>query len=479
MDIQLQQHDDTHVGLTITLTPADYEPKVNAALKKYGRTAQMKGFRPGKVPPALLRKLYGKGLMAEEINSLLSQTLDDYIRTQELPVVGGPIADEASPAIDWENDREFSFRFRLGLHTPISLDVAGLQTTRYEVSPAADAVDKLIEQYQERLGRYVPLEAGTEDAVITGIAVPVEPAPAASPAEATPEAAADPDVEEAQEIADEDSQQDQAHGQVALHLKEMVRPEFYHLFAGCRVGDTLTFNMEEITLDDKHPRVEDDSLAFQDRPFLQEVTFRIEEVEQFEPAALDQTFFDKVVGQGKVTDEAGLRAEVAERMRQNLREQAEEFTLYQIRQELTRGLTFEVPQDFLREWLLERNEELTPERLDEQFDDILKGIKWSIYTDRYARTHEVKVTSEDVQAAAVETVGRQFGQMGMPAQGELFDYYLQKYLEKEENRRELYEMALTRQVLQHVAGRVELPTEQIDSETFRQITKAATEAQEA
>ncbi len=485
MDIQLQKHDDTHAGLTIILTPADYEPKVNAALKKYGRTAQMKGFRPGKVPPALLRKLYGKGILAEEINTLLGKALDDYIREQELPLVGGPIADEESPVIDLETDREFSFRFRLGLHTPISLEVADLQATRYEVAPAADAVDKLIEQYKERLGRYVPLEAGNDKAVVTGLVEPVDTSAgdaAEMPTEATAptpaDSAADQEVEEAQEV-DEGIDIDRDPSELSLHLQDMVRPEFYHLFAGCRVGDTLTFNFEEITLDEKHPRVRDESLAFKDRPFLQKVTFRVKEVEEFEPATLDQDFFDKMVGEGKVTDEAGLRAEVAERMRQNLRTQAEEFTLYQIRQELTRGLAFEVPQDFLRTWLLERNEELTPERLDAQFDDVVKGIKWSIYAERYARTHEVKVTGEQIQEAAAETVSRQFSQMGMPAQGELFDYYLQMYLGKEENRRELYEMALTRQVLLHVAGRVELPTEQVDSEAFREITKAATEAQEA
>ena len=117
MDITLEKQNPTSARLRVKLAEADYAPGVEAQVKEYSKKAQIKGFRPGKVPAGMIRKMYGKSLLVEQINELLSESVNNYIRENNLRILGEPLPNRVSDAqrIDWDNQRDFEFSYELGL----------------------------------------------------------------------------------------------------------------------------------------------------------------------------------------------------------------------------------------------------------------------------------------------------------------------------------------------------------------------------
>ncbi|TAG75873.1 MAG: trigger factor family protein, partial [Runella slithyformis] len=126
MEVLLEKTTPTDALLKIKLVREDYQPKIDKTLKEYSKKMQLKGFRPGKVPTQVVQKMYGKGILMDEINALLSSTVSDYIRDNKLPVVGDPLIDRQKTAeINW-NNKEFDFEYQLGLASDFEVNLGAL-----------------------------------------------------------------------------------------------------------------------------------------------------------------------------------------------------------------------------------------------------------------------------------------------------------------------------------------------------------------
>ena len=102
MDITKHDIDSLNAEIKIAMKPADYETRVNDALKKVQRQASMPGFRPGKVPAGLIKKQYGTQIMVDEINKLLNDSIYKYIEENKIDILGNPLPkDQAS--VDFAN----------------------------------------------------------------------------------------------------------------------------------------------------------------------------------------------------------------------------------------------------------------------------------------------------------------------------------------------------------------------------------------
>jgi trigger factor len=121
MDITKELIDDLNAVVKLKVTPADYTDKVETALKSYQKKVSMPGFRPGKVPAGLVRKMYGKSILAEELNRILSDSLYNYIRDNNLEVLGNPLPKAENDNVDIENQTEFEFNFDMALAPQFSL----------------------------------------------------------------------------------------------------------------------------------------------------------------------------------------------------------------------------------------------------------------------------------------------------------------------------------------------------------------------
>ena len=127
MEVLLEKSTPTNATLTIKLAKEDYQPKVDKTIKDYSKRVALKGFRPGKVPANVIQRMYGKSIVIDEVNNLLSETVSNYIRDNKLAVVGDPQIDrEKTDAVNWDKQTEFEFSYELGLASDFEVNISAL-----------------------------------------------------------------------------------------------------------------------------------------------------------------------------------------------------------------------------------------------------------------------------------------------------------------------------------------------------------------
>ena len=126
MEIKKVAIDDLNAQLRVKIEAADYSPKVEEVLANYRRTANIPGFRKGKVPAGMIRKMYGKGVLVEEVNKLMQQQVFDYLNEQEMRILGNPIPTEEEIDIDWTEGNDFEFSFEVGMSPDFEVKISAV-----------------------------------------------------------------------------------------------------------------------------------------------------------------------------------------------------------------------------------------------------------------------------------------------------------------------------------------------------------------
>ena len=391
MDITLDKSSDTNASLKITLTPADYKPEVDKKLKDYGRKVQLKGFRPGHVPASLVQKMYGKSIMVDEINAMLSRTVSQYIRENKLQVVGDPVPDrELAGAIDWDNQTDFAFSYTLGLASEFDIDFSDLPSvTQYEIQAGEAEIDTTIADLRQRFHSHSHGEEVADGDTIYGELKQVAAPEGANYASAEPFSA-----------------------KTAFPMNQMAE-EAKGQFVGSKKGDVVTFVLEAAFPDEKARATATGVKKDEAANLTGEFTFEIDDITRHEPAELNQEFFDKVLGAGAVENEEQLRAKVADIVRGNYTREANQLLRLDIEKTLIDSTPILLPDEFLKNWLLEVNEgKFTPEQIEEQYDDFTKSVKLQLIKNKIADQADIKVEDDEVLAVTRDMVREQFGFMG-------------------------------------------------------------------
>lgn len=91
MNISLQNVDKVSALLTVNIEKADYQEKVEKVLKTYRQKANIPGFRKGMVPMSLIKKQFGKAVLAEEVDKLMQEKVNEYIHENKVNMLGMPL----------------------------------------------------------------------------------------------------------------------------------------------------------------------------------------------------------------------------------------------------------------------------------------------------------------------------------------------------------------------------------------------------
>jgi len=176
LDITLDKKGNLEAAIKITLKEADYQPKVEEKVKKYSKKANIKGFRQGKVPTSIIKKMYGKSIIAEEINHLVSHSLTDYIKDNNLKIIGEPLPDlEKVKNIDWDNQKEFEFEYSIGMVDDFAFDLSKKHKVKFfQISADTASVNETIENLKKQHGKMTNPEISEEgDSLFGALSQPV------------------------------------------------------------------------------------------------------------------------------------------------------------------------------------------------------------------------------------------------------------------------------------------------------------------
>lgn len=446
MDITLEKASDTNASLKIVLTPDDYKPEVDKKLKDYGRKVQLKGFRPGHVPASLIQKMYGKSILVDEINSMLSKTVSEYIRENKLQVVGDPVPNrEEADAIDWDNQTDFAFSYTLGLASEFDIDFNDLPSVnQYDIQAGEAEVNSTVADLQQRFHTHT----------------------------------------HGDEVADGDTiygELKQVNGdftaKTAFPMNQMAE-EAKPTFIGKKKGEVVTFTLEQAFPDEK-ARANATGVKKEEAAELTgEFTFEIDDVTRHVPAELNQEFFDKVLGVGAVESEEQFREKVIEIIKGNYARESAQLLRLDIEKMLLDNTPILLPDEFLKNWLLEVNEgKFTPEQIDEQYDDFTKSVKLQLIKNKIADKADIKVDFEEVLEVTRQMVREQFGFMNSEddEMNKTIDRIARNYLLDEKNNGQNYTSTFNRvfddKVIDYAKSQLTITSQDVTVDEFKALVE--------
>jgi trigger factor len=442
LEIVLDKKDTTNASIKIKLNEADYQPKVTEKLKEYGKKAAIKGFRPGKVPPALLKKMFGKSILIEEINQLLSNSVTNYIKENELPIVGDPLPgrDDADK-IDWDNQKEFEFSYEVGLISDFNYDLSALSVQKYEVDVNEEQVEQTISNLQKRYGQYThPDEVQEEDFVIGNLK--------ADAGDFTKEG-------------------------VYLSVNR-VKPEYRPLFVGKKKDDAITFDIQNTLEKPEYVGFLTGVAKEEAEKLTGDYTLTVTDVERMQPAELNEQLFEKVLGPDVATDEASFRDKVRSNMIDIYRKDADGLLIKQVRDQLVENTAIELPDEFLKRWLLTANKDVTPEQVEKEFDAFLKELKWDVIKNRIAKDAGIKVEHTDVMSRTKDMIREQFGMATFDDDDDRFDTIADSFLkgEKGKNYMNVFNQVYADKVTAYILEQVQPEPKKVTSDELLAATRS-------
>ena len=438
MEISFDKNQKTQGVIKISVNRTDFQPGVDQKIKEYSKTANIKGFRPGKVPPGMIRKMYGQALIVEEINKLVSEKLNAYLRDGETQFLGEPIPVEQEEAFDWDNAEKFDFEYEIGFAEPFAVKAdKKIKLDKYAIKVDDQVVNETIENLQRQFGEIEnPKIAGEKDTLYGSIT----------------------------------SKDESINQEVSLDLRDAEKA-LVKKATGGKVGDVLEIDPKKSF---KHESVLKNQLRLEEDEFkkLKKLKFEIQGINHHKLAEVNQEMFDKAFGKDTVKDEAGFRERVQEIVSNNYKGEEEQFFNYQIREKLIDNTKIVLPEEFLKKWLVKSNENMTEELVELEFSSYAKELQWSLIRNQLVKEYEIKVEHEDVTNEAKELIKKQFAGSGMGEQfTDQLDTFANNYLQGEngENYMKVFNQVQNTKVLNYIKEQITVKEKEVSLDEFRKL----------
>lgn len=451
MNVTLNKTSDVVGRLVVNVNEADYADKVTSELAKIRKNANIPGFRKGAVPMAQIKRRYEKAVKSDVLNQEVYQAVIKYIRDEKLNVLGEPLPVEVKE-INLE-DKDYTFEYEIGLAPKLDVEVdKKIELPYYKIEVSDEMIDEQDKQFVERFGAQVPGEEVDERAVIKG----------------------------SMQQLNADGSVNTNEGAIQI-VSAIIAPftftdkEEAQKFIGKKVNDKVVFNPYKSC---NGSAVELSSMLNLDKDIAKDVKddfeFAISEIIVVKPAEHNQEFFDNVAGKDKVTNEEEYRNFIKEMIGRQLEGNSRSYF------DLTAENYFrekygdmELPTEFLKKWLIARNEELNENNIEEEYEAMLPSLKWQLIRENIATKLGVKVEEADVEAYARSMAFNQFMQYGITNMDSQTIQSAAKHLLSDPTRRNRIVDIVSDQKLFHAVGEaVTLKVEEVSLDKFKEIVGA-------
>lgn len=455
MKIDYAQINDVTGELTMNIEESDYADKVKKQLKEIGKKRPEPGFRAGHVPAGILQKKYGQAVKYDVINDLVGESLFNYIKENDLNVLGNPIPDKGN-AIN-EDSKEFTFKFKLGMAPKLEFVAdKNLHVPYYNIAVTDEMIDRQDEALRRRFGKQEPGEEVDATALVKGVIT---------------------------ELNEDGSVKD---GGVVVE-NGIVAPQYFksdeqrNLFIGKKVGDTLTFNPAATCESNPTELSSMLNLPKEEAEAHQgDFRFEIKEIIVLKPAELGEEYYKDVFGD-EVKDEAQYRDAVKKMIEASLKgDQNYRFTIDAENAVKQAVGDMQLPDDILKEFLVSRNEQLNEENIDKEYPEVRDQLVWDIEKNHLMKQLGVEVKEEDMLNTARIMARNQFAQYGMTNVPEdAVEHYASEILKDEKANAQVANQTADMKFFAALRDVVTLDEKNVSVDEFNALFRAEAEAAEA
>jgi trigger factor len=418
MNVTRTNVDALNATLNVEVIASDYQEKIKASLEKYRKTAKIPGFRPGHVPLGLIQKQYGKSVLAEELNKIVNDALYNYIKDNNIEILGNPIPKEGSDVVgNFDNPDNFQFEYEIGLAPVIDLTFISKSSFDFnKVNVDNDLIDKQINDLRRRYGKLISVESvGDKDLVM------------------------------AQFIElDENGN----HKENGINHSSTVSIEFIEdnqtqkSLIGRTKGESIEVNPYKVSKGGKDTAsmlgISEDNLSAISEKF----SMTINEIKQMELAELTQDLFDKLFGPEAVKSEDELRERIKNDLENMFLQDSDRLFTRDVYNYILENAEISLPNDFLKRWIALSNEKkISFDQIEAEYDAYAKSLKWQLIQSYIFKTNDIKLNNEEVINFTKGLLISNYAQYGIPApeDKELTNSAIQVLSNKDEANR-IYDM---------------------------------------
>lgn len=446
MNISLQNVDSVSAVLTVQIEKADYQEKVEKALKTLRQKVNMPGFRKGMVPAGLIKKQYGVSVLAEEIDKLLQEKVFEYIRENKVNMLGTPLPKENQ--VNFETEENFEFSFDIALAPEFNVELSANDSIDYyDINVTDEMVDQQVKMYTQRTAKYEKVEDYQDNDMLKGL------------------------LAELDENGNTKEGGVQVEGAVMMPVY-MKNDEQKAIFNGAKTNTVLVFN-PSVAFDNNEAelasllKLKKEEVADHKGNF----SFQIEEITRMIPGELTQELFDQVLGEGKAHNEEEFRAQIKETIAKQFEADSDYKFLIDVRTYLTNKIgKLEFPDALLKRIMLDNNKEKGEEFVAENYEKSLEELTWHLIKEKLVAANDIKVEQGDLTNMAKEATRAQFAQYGMiNVPEELLENYSKEMLKKQESVEALLNRVVESKLSETLKGQVTLNHKAVSAEEFNQL----------
>ena len=449
MNIERKNIDEVSATIMVQIEKNDYQEKVEKTLRNYRQKANIPGFRPGNIPASLVKKMYGKAILAEEVNRLISEKLFGYIQENNIRILGEPLPNQTEQKeIDFDNQYSFEFVFDIGIAPEFDMELSKKESVPYyDIQVDEKMIENAVKSYTGRFGSYEEAETVMEADILKGEILELDAKGKVN--------------EEGIKVED-----------AILCPKYMKNDAQKALFVGAQKGGVIAFNPQKAF----ESETEISSLLKISKEKARELTsdfqMTIREITRFKEAELNQELFDKAFGEGVIKTEEEFKQKLQEEIKTSLVVDSDYKFMIDARDMLIKKLDdLQFPDLFLKRWLLATNEnKKTEEELNDQYPKMIEQLKWHLIKEKIVKKHEIKVEDADLTVFAKKAAQAQFaqyGMMGMP--DDMLENYAKDMLKNEDTVKNIVDRVMDEKILVVIKSSVKLNTKKISLDNFNKM----------
>ncbi len=430
MDIRRIAINNVTELLEIEIVHADYKGQVAKRINEKMPLATVKGFRKGAVPKDLVEKQYGKAIKQEEVKKVVDLALERFIANERYSLLGTPIAIEKE-IFNWEQEN-LIFQFEIGIVPKFEINLdEQTPVTKYVVSADDSIIEEQVVRIQKQFGTTNATETITKNTEVTATFI----------------------------------NEDAGINAKQIFEISIFKEETQALFLNKKVNETLTIATDQLFEEDEQ------MLQFLDQDTLDVVVnleVNILEINNVEPANLDQELFDKLFGEGNVATLEELKEKIKQDAESQFQLQAEQKLEDDVISALIENTKFDLPKDFLIKWMQNSGQKkLNLEEATVEYNRSENGLRFQLIEGKAYSQIDVKVNFEELKSFTANAIRQQMAQFGQqnPTEAEV-DAIVARVLANQEEVQKLTQQVSKQKLVKAIVEKANPVTKEVTYNQF-------------
>ncbi|MBD79386.1 MAG: trigger factor [Crocinitomicaceae bacterium] len=443
MDIKQEVIDDLNAVISITVSPDDYQDKVKTILNDYRGKANIPGFRKGHVPFGMVKKMYGEGVLADEMNKILNENLSSYITSEKIEILGNPLPNKDVPPRESLKDGEtFEFKYDIGISPKFEVNLDDkVKATYHTIKIDDELLEKYTKDLTRRYGSMKDVEVVGESDLVNG------------------------------KIDELDAKGEKVEGGIHNHtsiaLEYLEKEKSKKALLGKKVDESIVMDPRDFAKGDadvaamlniSKEEVENIGKKFQ---------FTIGKIHELTPAEVNQDFYDKIFGPETVKTEEEFKERLTADLEKTLADDSDKLFFRDLQDSIKNKLNLQLPEAFLKRWVETSNEKATPEDIEKDWPNFSKGMTWQLIENKIIKENNLEVKFEEALGRTKELFRAQMASYGNQIEEEDLEKAAHNYLMKNrEDSEQIYQQLYSEKMLNLFKETVNMKTKEVSFDDF-------------